>query len=82
MYCMVLPTTSRKDFLYFASKCKQVYSLLPRHYWQGVFALDCCLVTSNEAKILPLKMGLPTLEVVFSQVEYSLVRDSNHQEYS
>ena len=47
-----------KDFLHFAKKCKQVYSLLPHHIF---FALDCCSFTSNEAKMFPLKMGLPSL---------------------
>ena len=52
-----------------ASKYIQVYNLLPHHYWQGFFALVCCAVTSNEAKMLPQKMGLPCLGVVaFSQV--------------
>ena len=39
--CLVLHTTNGKDFLYFARKCKQVYSVLPHNYWQGYFALDC-----------------------------------------
>ena len=80
--CLVLPTTNGKGFLYFASKCKQVYSLLIHHYWQNAFALDCCSINSNEVKMLPLKMGLPSLGVAFSQVRYSLVRYPYHQEYS
>lgn len=28
----------RKDFLYFVN-CKQMYYLLPHHYWQGLFAV-------------------------------------------
>ena len=69
-------------FLYFASKCKQLYGLLTHHCWQGLFALAICSVTSNEANMLPFKMGLPSLGVAFSQARYSLVRDSYHQEYS
>ena len=74
--CLVLPTTKRKGFLYFASKFKQVCSLLPHHYWQEFFALDCYPVTSNEAKMLPPKMSLPSLGVAFSQARYSLVKSS------
>ena len=59
-----------------------MYSLLPHHYWQGFFAMNCCSVTCNEVKMLPPKMGLPSLGVVFSQASYSLVKDSYHQEYS
>ena len=61
-----------KIFLYFASKCKQLYGLLPHHCWQGFFALVIFSVTSNEVKMLPLKMGLPSLGVAFSQARYSL----------
>ena len=74
--CLIIPTTKGKGFLYFASKCMQVYNLLPHHYWQGFFALDCYPVTSNEAKMLQPKMGLPSLGVAFSQARYSLVKDS------
>ena len=55
LLCLVLPTTNGKNFLYFAINCKQVYSWLPHHYWQGFFVLDCCLVT-YEAKMLPLEL--------------------------
>ena len=82
IFCMALTTTNGKCFSYFASKCKQVYSLPPRHYWQGFFALECCSVTYNKAKMLPQKMGLPSLRVAFSLARYSLVRDSYHEEYS
>ena len=82
MYCMVLPTTSRKDFLYFASKCKQTYGLLPLHYRQGLFALVICSITSNEAKMLPFIMGLANLGAALNQTRYSLVIDSCHEEYS
>ena len=73
VYYVAMVLANGKDFLYFAKKCKQVYSLLPHHYWQGFFALDCCSVTSNE---FPLKMGLPSLQVAFSQARYSFLRDS------
>ena len=79
--CLVLPTTNGKGFLYFPSKFKQVYSFLIHHYWQKVFALDFSSVNSNEVKMLPLKMGVPSLGVAFCQARYSLVRDFYHQEY-
>ena len=44
-----------KSYLYFATKCKQIYALLSHHYWQRFFTLDCCSVTSNESKMHPLK---------------------------
>ena len=64
-YVWFYPAPTRRVFLYFASMCKQVYSLLPHHYWQGSFALDCCSVTNNEAKIPPLEKGLPSVGVAF-----------------
>ena len=70
--CLILLTTNGKGFSYFAKNSNQVYNLLPHHYWQGFFALDCCSVTSNEAKVLPPKMGLPSLRVPFNQVRYPL----------
>ena len=71
-----------KGFLNFASKCKQLYRLLPHHCWKEFFALVICSITSNEANMLPPKIGLSSLGVVFNQARYSLVRDSYHQEYS
>ena len=62
---MVLTNINGKGFLYFESKFRQVYRLLPHHYWQGFSALDGFSVTSNEAKMLPLKMGLPSLGLTF-----------------
>ena len=53
-------------FSYFTSKCKQIYGMLFHHYWQGFFALIFCSVTSNQAKMLPLKMGHLSLEVAFT----------------
>ena len=46
----------RERFLYFSTKCRQTYGLLPHHYWRGCFALVISSVTSNEAKMLPLIM--------------------------
>ena len=66
----------QKGFLYFTSKCKQVYILPPHHDWSGFFALDCCSATSNGAKMHSLKIGLPSLGVALSQARYSLVGDS------
>ena len=68
--------------MYFANKCKQVYKLLPHRYWQGFLALVIRSVTSNETKILPLKMSLPSSGAALFQARYSLVRDSYHQVYS
>ena len=62
-----LSSFNEKSCLYFTSKCKQMYGLLPHRYWQGFFALVICSATSNEAKMLQLKMGLLILEVAFSQ---------------
>ena len=45
-----------KGFLYFASKCKQMYGMLPHHYWEEFFALVICSVTSNETRMLLLKI--------------------------
>ena len=64
---LILPTTNRKGVLYFASKCKQVYSLPSHHYWQRFLALDCSSVTSSEPKIISLKMSLLSVGVAFSQ---------------
>ena len=61
--CLVLPTTNRKGFLNLGVNCKQVYCLLPHHYWQGCFTLDCCSVTTNEVKMLPSKRSLTSLGV-------------------
>ena len=65
----VLPTTSGTGFLCFASKCKQVDSLLPTTIGK-IFCSGLLLgynQLENEAKMLPLKMGLPSLGVAFSQ---------------
>ena len=43
-FFLVLPTTTRMVLsILQASVAKQVYSLLPHQYWQGVFALVCYL---------------------------------------
>ena len=52
-----------KSFL--CCKCNQLYGLLPHHYWQWFLALVICLITSNETKMLSLKMGLQGLGVAF-----------------
>ena len=44
-----------------------MYGLLPHRYWQGFFALVICSATSNETKMLQLKMCLLILGVAFSQ---------------
>ena len=46
------------------------------------FLLWLLTIISNETKMLPLKMDLPSLGVALSQTSYSLIRDSYHQEYS
>ena len=63
-------------FFNFEIKCELMYGLLPHRYWQRCFALVVRSFTSSEAKILPLKMGLPSLGAAFSQARFSLVRDS------
>ena len=61
-FSLVLPTKT-EVFLNFASNCKQLYGLLPHQCRQGFFALVICSVTSIEANMLRLKMGLPGLRV-------------------
>ena len=82
--CLVLLTTNKKGFLHFASKCKEVYSLLSQRFCpvRSFFALDCCSVIFSEKKMLSLEIGLPSLVVAFSQARYSYIRGSCRQEYS
>ena len=66
------PTNVDKDFfdifLWFYSPEREGHFLFCNAS-KGL-ALVCCAVTSNEAKIFPQKMSLPSLGVAFSQVRY------------
>ena len=73
----------KQEWFFVFYKCKQIYGLLLHHYWQGFFALVFCFATSDEVKMILLKIGPPGLVVAFSQAsKYSFMRDSYHQEYS
>ena len=77
---LVLHTTTWRVFYFTSvSSCMDCY---PTTIGKDFFALVICLDTSNKAEMLPLKIGLLTLGVAFSDPRYSLVRDSYHQEYS
>ena len=79
-FSLVLPTTTTRGFYFTSvSSCMDCY---PTTIGKDVFALVICSDTSNEAEMLPLKIGLLSLGVAFSDPRYSLVRASYHQEYS
>ena len=81
-YVWFYPPPTGRAFCILQVSVSRCIACYPSTIGKDFFSLDCCSVASNEAKMLPLKMGLPSLEVAFSQARYFGVRDSYHQEYS
>ena len=81
VFSLVLPTTTGRVFCDLQVSVTSCMGCYPTTVGKD-FLLILYWLTPNKAKMLSLKMGLPSLRVVFRQVRYFLVRDSCHQQYS